>query len=31
MAQMYRVWDKMNEDHKKNVIKSADKFLNQLS
>ena len=31
MAQMYRTWDRMNEDHKNNVIKSADKFLNELN
>ena len=31
MAQMYRTWDRMNEDHKNNVIKSADEFLNGLN
>ena len=31
MAQMYRTWDRMNKDHKNNVIKSADEFLNKLN
>ena len=31
MAQMYRTWDRMDEDHKNNVIKSADEFLNGLN
>ena len=31
MAQMYRICDRMNEDHKNNVIKSADEFLNGLN
>ena len=31
MAQMYRTWDRMNADHKNNVIKSADEFLNGLN
>jgi len=31
MAQMYRTWDRMYEDHKNNVIKSADEFLNGLN
>ena len=31
MAQMYRTWDRMNEDHKNKVIKSADEFLNGLN
>ena len=27
MAQMYRVWDKMDEDHKSRVLQDADAFL----
>ena len=30
MAQMYRVWDKMDETHKTNVLADADRFLADL-
>jgi len=31
MAQMYRTWDRMDEDRRKTVLKEADAFLDRLS